>query len=121
MNDEQPNTELLYVDYVKYGLEDGFSENKRDQLFNCNVEFRPFVIEDLTFEFLEGLYQLWSKDYQIDGLVIDVNNSEKRKELGRLPNGNPRYALAYRDWETDRKSTRLNSSHSAKSRMPSSA
>ena len=25
------------------------------------------------------------------------------------------------DWETDRKSTRLNSSHSAKSRMPSSA
>ena len=26
-----------------------------------------------------------------------------------------------RDWETDRKSTRLNSSHSAKSRMPSSA
>ena len=29
--------------------------------------------------------------------------------------------LQYRDWETDRKSTRLNSSHSAKSRMPSSA
>ena len=29
--------------------------------------------------------------------------------------------LVYRDWETDRKSTRLNSSHSAKSRMPSSA
>ena len=27
----------------------------------------------------------------------------------------------YRDWETDRKSTRLNSSHSATSRMPSSA
>ena len=29
--------------------------------------------------------------------------------------------VRYRDWETDRKSTRLNSSHSAKSRMPSSA
>ena len=29
--------------------------------------------------------------------------------------------IFYRDWETDRKSTRLNSSHSAKSRMPSSA
>ena len=27
----------------------------------------------------------------------------------------------YRDWETDRKSTRLNSSHSRASRMPSSA
>ena len=32
----------------------------------------------------------------------------------------PTFAV-YRDWETDRKSTRLNSSHSAKSRMPSSA
>ena len=31
------------------------------------------------------------------------------------------YMNKYRDWETDRKSTRLNSSHSAKSRMPSSA
>ena len=34
------------------------------------------------------------------------------------PNAN---LTTYRDWETDRKSTRLNSSHSAKSRMPSSA
>ena len=29
--------------------------------------------------------------------------------------------FAYRDWETDRKSTRLNSSHLKLSRMPSSA
>ena len=31
------------------------------------------------------------------------------------------YKRAYRDWETDRKSTRLNSSHRSLSRMPSSA
>ena len=31
------------------------------------------------------------------------------------------YANDYRDWETDRKSTRLNSSHEIPSRMPSSA
>ena len=38
------------------------------------------------------------------------------------PDGAKGQSLApYRDWETDRKSTRLNSSHSAKSRMPSSA
>ena len=29
--------------------------------------------------------------------------------------------IRYRDWETDRKSTRLNSSHEIPSRMPSSA
>ena len=32
-----------------------------------------------------------------------------------------RIKLPYRDWETDRKSTRLNSSHITRSRMPSSA
>ena len=32
-----------------------------------------------------------------------------------------KYIYAYRDWETDRKSTRLNSSHLKLSRMPSSA
>ena len=31
------------------------------------------------------------------------------------------FSPAYRDWETDRKSTRLNSSHEIPSRMPSSA
>ena len=38
-----------------------------------------------------------------------------------VPDVGSTIASGYRDWETDRKSTRLNSSHSAKSRMPSSA
>ena len=33
----------------------------------------------------------------------------------------PFVPIVYRDWETDRKSTRLNSSHEIPSRMPSSA
>ena len=42
------------------------------------------------------------------------------------PDWNMKYELdkdvtGYRDWETDRKSTRLNSSHEIPSRMPSSA
>ena len=43
------------------------------------------------------------------GKVIALKNREKFEEQG------------YRDWETDRKSTRLNSSHRSLSRMPSSA
>ena len=38
-----------------------------------------------------------------------------------LPRARVKSLYLYRDWETDRKTTRLNSSHSAKSRMPSSA
>ena len=43
----------------------------------------------------------------------------RRDTFGQNHGG--RTNIPYRDWETDRKSTRLNSSHSAKSRMPSSA
>ena len=54
-----------------------------------------------TLEGVEAYYRLL-KYYQ-----------KKNKRLG--------YGTVYRDWETDRKSTRLNSSHEIPSRMPSSA
>ena len=43
-----------------------------------------------------------------DGLVLDLDAAKRDSYL-------------YRDWETDRKSTRLNSSHLKLTRMPSSA
>ena len=53
-----------------------------------------------------------------DGIVDDAGFNKSYgacKLLDCLGSG------AYRDWETDRKSTRLNSSHITRSRMPSSA
>ena len=60
------------------------------------------------------LYNNWVNKEWVDGdnginAVTDVDVSS-----GKLN-------LDYRDWETDRKSTRLNSSHITRSRMPSSA
>ena len=61
---------------------------------------------------------------------IDLNNQkyliEKIDEIDYVWIKTREYAgnglgRGYRDWETDRKSTRLNSSHSGESRMPSSA
>ena len=49
-------------------------------------------------------------------VVLSVLEAFRYKDDGSDTKSHP-----YRDWETDRKSTRLNSSHSAKSRMPSSA
>ena len=48
-------------------------------------------------------------------VVVCVRRKQRREVLHALR------MAAYRDWETDRKSTRLNSSHSGESRMPSSA
>ena len=57
--------------------------------------------------------------YEFDRYVWDI---ETEKPDSKAPDH--MMENLYRDWEThhrDRKSTRLNSSHSAKSRMPSSA
>ena len=61
-----------------------------------------------------GVWDLKLKKGESNGMKLIRLNSKVREVVESLN-------IAYRDWETDRKSTRLNSSHSAKSRMPSSA
>ena len=67
---------------------------------------------------------------------LSASYQELRKEIGKVIIGQDNVVkyvllsifcdshsllLGYRDWETDRKSTRLNSSHRSLARMPSSA
>ena len=53
-------------------------------------------------------------------LLEQLKEIEDQKATA-IKNQNYELAQIYRDWETDRKSTRLNSSHITRSRMPSSA
>ena len=53
-------------------------------------------------------------DVTINDELVMLGNRFYIKATASLTN-------SYRDWETDRKSTRLNSSHRSLSRMPSSA
>ena len=60
--------------------------------------------------------------HHYDNLVTYGVTKNVTHKIGVQAHTNTKYkGENYRDWETDRKSTRLNSSHSAKSRMPSSA
>ena len=83
------------------------------------------VNEDLTKVYYSDSWGKWGSK----ALEYDIYDGKKRSGTsifyfkGHITRGVypiPKYN-GYRDWETDRKSTRLNSSHSAKSRMPSSA
>ena len=47
--------------------------------------------------------------------------AKKEQAQAALQSATAFHSTVYRDWETDRKSTRLNSSHITRSRMPSSA
>ena len=55
------------------------------------------------------------------GSTADFIQKFKEAYTSNTPREDIMNIAIYRDWETDRKSTRLNSSHITRSRMPSSA
>ena len=89
---------------------------------------------DIALQIFEKLYaadnneQNLSLIYYMQNSLKQAANYSKAIEIGLVACELPevwdsiRHNTAwYRDWETDRKSTRLNSSHITRSRMPSSA
>ena len=95
-----------------------FSEEEREMLFLDKIE------KGIIYVMGQKVHR---NDENTASLVVDKFFDSYLLKEKRKPNKNfslfSRESLnrTYRDWETDRKSTRLNSSHSAKSRMPSSA
>ena len=78
-----------------------------------------YLAGDLTFS---GSGTLGSATYTSGALLTGVVYRVEFVVWGISGDANISVSLlVYRDWETDRKSTRLNSSHSRASRMPSSA
>ena len=53
--------------------------------------------------------------------VLNEKVIAQDKAIEKMVKAIQRNHVSYRDWETDRKSTRLNSSHITRTRMPSSA
>jgi len=109
-NRDSAGEELKDVDYIRYGSDD--NEDKINQIGRLNflnsIECKYLILRTKEFfeldietirESLDELYRQWSEDYQIDGLVIDINSSELRRQLGREENMNPRYARAYKNPE----------------------
>ena len=83
---------------------------------------RQIKISAYSFRAYEGIYNAYLRDnrnnpYYVNGQV-QYNQWIPTYDGGIDDNI---YDLHYRDWETDRKSTRLNSSHRSLPRMPSSA
>ena len=92
------------------------------QINELEPQFASLADADLqakTVEFRERL----EKGEELDSLLPEAFATvrEASKRVFAMRHFDVQMMAGYRDWETDRKSTRLNSSHSAKSRMPSSA
>ena len=108
LNSDDATQALKDTVYIKYGgiLEDEFKntiQNKSQLLDSLNqgqeikVPYRTFPIKDLTHDILFDLFKSWSIDFEIDGLIIEINNLERQLEIGRdTSTNNPKYAMAYK-------------------------
>ena len=111
-NADEMNPQVLgNTAYIRYGIMD-LDRDKSLQLAELYNTYEPYATqywvtsasifddEKSAFDYLNELFEL-TKNFKCDGLVIEVDNKKKRDDLGRLPNGNPRYAIAYKnpDWQ----------------------
>ena len=61
------------------------------------VNYHLFIAKDITEELLVELFKRWSTDYEIDGIILEVNDLNLQESLGReTSSNNPCYARAFK-------------------------
>lgn len=104
-NSSEPSELLKHVTYVRYGSDrDDLDKDKQLALVNPELSYK--LVSSFSFleknekeleSWLSEVFEKITIGYKCDGLVIELNDAKLRKKLGRLPNNNPRYAIAYKD------------------------
>ena len=106
INSKTVSDSLRDCKYVKYGAvptaKNTFSTKKEilDALNDrqeTNVPYHVCGILDLTEELLISLFKEWSQEFEIDGIILEVNNLATQESLGReTSSGNPVWARAFK-------------------------
>ncbi len=108
MNKPDVTEKTSDVDYVRYGIvlenadiTDWFKTKKEiieylNERQDNEVNWEVVNKSRLTAEILKEIFTEWSKKYELDGIIIEVNNLKRQEELGRERNGNPVFARAYK-------------------------
>ena len=114
-NNDKVSEDLQYAKHVRYGFaSEDFTKNKTEQLdfiskYLSPVPYKVFRADKLDIDELNELFIEWGKEYDIDGLVLDIEDKDIRKNLGRERNNNPAYARAFKnpEWSEKLKTTIL--------------
>ncbi len=106
LNSPDARESLMDCEYIKYGAiptDDTSFAFKSEILDELNkgqktkVKYHLTNLDSLTEELLINLFHEWSVDYEIDGLIIEVNSLSIQKQLGReTSSNNPVYARAFK-------------------------
>lgn len=97
---------LADCNYIKYGAvpNKGFNFVKKSDIFDelnrnqrVKVNYHIFIAEDITESLLIALFNKWSEEYEIDGLILEVNDLSLQEKLGReTSTNNPVWARAFK-------------------------
>lgn len=107
LNRDVPSELLKHIDFFRYGIdEESLSKfvSYEDVITYLCVEFNQVPLyakvkaKHIDEESLLKLYEQWSQQYYIDGLVIYANDLDVWRKVGRQnTTGNPNYAIAYKN------------------------
>jgi len=104
MNSKTIQNSLSDCFYIKYGavtIQIFKTKNEILEELNKNQKIQvPFLVakvSDLTDEIMISLFKEWSKEFEIDGIIIEVNNLQRQLEIGRDEStNNPKFAIAFK-------------------------
>lgn len=104
--------DFVFMKYTSYG--DSYKTKKEmiDRLNTINKMPVRYILADfqeITEEFLSSTYKEFIQEFEIDGLVIDVNDLSVAESLGRNSIGNPKFSIAYKGSFGDTKTVTIRS------------
>lgn len=106
INSKEVSEPLKDIQYIKYGAipNDGYIFKNKSEIIDIlnsgqdiKVDYQLFIAENITEKILIDLFNKWSIDYEIDGIILEVNDLEIQKKLGReTSTNNPSYSVAFK-------------------------
>lgn len=105
LNSKDTQEALKDCNFIKYGavVNKDYYNTKQDLIESLNscqeikVKYHICKISELTEELLIDLFHKFSIEYEIDGLIIEINNLDLQDALGReTSSNNPVWARAFK-------------------------
>lgn len=109
LNSPDVRDSLSDCNYIKYGavadgLLNAYNFDTKQELLDLLNEYQDIKvnyhickISELTEDLLIGLFHNWSVDYEIDGVIVEINDLELQNKLGReTSSNNPVWARAFK-------------------------
>ena len=92
------------LDYIVYGTNEDFADKDMmlEEFNKLNYVKVPYVkvkLKVINDEYLQDLYEKYGSEYELDGLILELNDLRLRTDMGYETNGNPKYARAWKGFK----------------------